>query len=80
MNLGVDREWQRVGAIENSQSVRDDFDVAGGEFRILCAGHARGHSAGNLNHIFTAQTVRLFRDFGVLFRTKHDLRQSFAIA
>ena len=80
VNLGVDWKRQFVGSIENLQTTRNNLDVAGRELRILRSGHTRGDSAGNLNHVFAAQTVRLFRDLCILFRAKNDLGQSFAIA
>src|SRR5438067_4850080 len=35
---------------------------------------------GNLNHVFTAQCMRLPCQLGVFLRPKHDLCQAFAIA
>jgi hypothetical protein len=80
MRFGVDWEWQIVSPIQNLQFVGNDFNVAGGEIWIFCAWRARSDVTGNLNHVFTAQCMRLPRKLGVFLRPKHDLRQAFAIA
>ena len=74
VNLGIDREREGVGAIQNSQSVRNYLNVAGSKFRILRSGHAGRDFTRDLDHVFTVQTMRLLRDLGVFLRAKHDLR------
>ena len=80
VNLGVDRERQIVRAIQDMQFVWDDLDIAGRQFRIFRARHSRRNRTGDLNHVFAAQTVRLFRHRSVLLRAKDNLGQTFAIA
>ena len=37
LRLGIDREWERISPIQNSQTVRNDFDVTGGKVWIFRA-------------------------------------------
>ena len=80
MNLGVDREWQIVRAIQNFQLVWNEFDVAGREFRIFRSGDARRNFPRDLNDVFAPQTVRLLCQLGVFFRSKHNLRKTLSVA
>ena len=80
MDLGVDRKWQIVRPIQNSQPIWNDFDIAGRKFRIFRSRHARRNTAGHFDHIFATQTVGLLRYFGILFRAKDDLGKAFAVA
>ena len=80
LRLGIERERQRVGTIQNPQLVRDDFNVAGREVWIFRAGRTCGDRARNLNNIFAAQRVRLLSKLGIFLRTKNHLGQSLAVA
>ena len=80
VRLGIDREWQIVRPIQNLQFARDDFDVASGEIWIFCARQPRSDVTRYLNDVFAAQCVRLLRKLRIFLRSKHDLRQAFAIA
>src|SRR5437588_4715782 len=80
VRFGVDWERQIVCSIQNLQFARNDFDITGGEVWIFCAWQARCDVTRNLNHIVTAQRMRLPRKRGAFLRPKHDLRQAFAIA
>src|SRR5262249_42069967 len=62
------------------QLARDDFDVACGQFRVFRPRHPCRDTPGDLDDIFTAQRMRLFRKLGIFFRSKYDLCKSLAIA
>ena len=80
LRLGVDRERQSVGAIENAQLAGNDFNVACREVRILRAWQTCRDSARHLDHVFAAQSMRFPGEFGVFLWTKNNLSQPFAIA
>src|SRR5437588_567194 len=80
VRVGVNRERQIVRPIQNFQFARNDFDIAGGEVRIVRAGQPRSDLTGHLNDVFAAQCMRLLCKLGIFLRPKHDLRQAFAIA
>ena len=77
--IGVEREREDVGAIQNAQMLRQQFDVTGGQLWILRAGNSRRYFAFHLDHIFVTESMGNGREFRVFFRTKNDLGQSFAI-
>ncbi len=78
--IGVERERENVGAIQNAQMLRQQFDVTGGQLWILCAGNSRRHFAFHFDHIFVTESMGNGRQFRIFFRTKNDLGQSLAIA
>ena len=78
--IGVEREWKNVGTIQNAQVLRQQFDVARGEFWILRAGDAGGDFAFDLDHIFVPERMGNGRELSIFFRAENDLGQSLAIA
>ena len=80
LRLGIDRERQCVGPIENAQLAGNEFDVASRKVWIFRSRQTRGDSARYLDHVLTAQSMRFPGEFGVFLWTKNNLSQPFAIA
>ena len=73
-------EREDVGFVENGDGGGDDLDLAGGKPGVLRAEEARGDGAGDGDHVFATEAVRLLGDLRVLVGTKDDLRNAFAVA
>ena len=78
--FSVELKWEILGSVQNRERVRDNLDLPRRQFGIFRARQAGRHFAGDLNHIFGTQAVRLFRHVGIFFRTEHNLGQAFAVA
>src|SRR5262249_20229813 len=80
LRLGINRKRKYIGSIQNSQLARNDFDLAGRKVWVFRARRARSDSTRHLDNVFVAQTMSFLCQFRVFFRSKNNLRQSFAVA
>src|SRR5207249_2518423 len=80
LRLGIDRERQCVGAIENAQLAGNEFDVASRKVWIFSSRQTRSHTSRDLDHVLAPQSMRFPGEFGVFLWTKNNLSQPFAIA